>query len=126
LLSDFAQHLAIYFFSPQIISVFIDSGNTEVVADAELYLKLSVPFYFFLSQLFVFRGAVQGMGVAIVPLISSIIELTMRTGAAMYLATMWGYRGVCYASPIAWLASSIFLFGAYRYFIRILEERYYA
>jgi Na+-driven multidrug efflux pump len=58
-----------------------------------------VPFYFFLSQLFVYRGAVQGMGVAIVPLISSIIELTMRTGAAMYLATMWGYRGVCYASP---------------------------
>jgi putative MATE family efflux protein len=118
--------LAIYFFSPQIVSVFIDSGNTEVVQDAELYLKLSVPFYFFLSQLFVFRGAVQGMGVAIVPLISSIIELTMRTGAAMYLATMWGYKGVCYASPIAWVASSIFLFGAYRYFIRILEERYYA
>ena len=118
--------IGIYFFSPQIIGIFIESSETSVINDAESYLHLSVPFYFFLSQLFVYRGAVQGMGVAIVPLISSIIELTMRTGAAMYLATMWGYRGVCYASPIAWVASSIFLFGAYHYFIKILEKPFLA
>ncbi len=116
--------VAIYFFSPQIIGIFIESTNTEVIQDAESYLKLSVPFYFFLSQLFVYRGAVQGMGVAIVPLISAFIELSMRTGAAMYLAKLWGFRGICYASPIAWVAASIFLFSAYHYFIRILEKPY--
>jgi Na+-driven multidrug efflux pump len=81
-----------------------------------------VPFYFFLSQMFIYRSAVQGMGVGMVPLASSLIELSMRTGVAKFLATDWGYRGVCYASPVAWVAGSIFLFFAYRYFISLFER----
>ena len=112
----------VFLFNEQIITIFVDSVNTDVISFASSYLNLSVPFYFFLSQLFIYRGAVQGMGVAVVPLISAVIELLMRTGAAMYLAQMWGFMGVCYASPIAWVASSIFLFVSYRYFVKALER----
>ena len=112
----------VFLFNEQIITIFVDSVNTDVIGFASSYLNLSVPFYFFLSQLFIYRGAVQGMGVAVVPLISAVIELLMRTGAAMYLAQMWGFMGVCYASPIAWVAASIFLFVSYRYFVKALER----
>ena len=54
----------------------------------------------------------------------ALVELGMRIGVAKFLASDWGYRGVCYASPVAWLASSVFLFFAYRYFIRMFERIY--
>ncbi|MER2138750.1 MAG: MATE family efflux transporter [Succiniclasticum sp.] len=118
----FCAGILIFFFSENIIGVFIEEGNPDVVKDALLYLNCSVPFYFFLSQMFIYRSAVQGMGVGMVPLASSLIELSMRTGVAKFLAADWGYRGVCYASPVAWVAGSIFLFFAYHYFIRMFER----
>jgi putative MATE family efflux protein len=118
----FCAGVLIFFFSENIIGVFIEEGNPDVVKDALLYLNCSVPFYFFLSQMFIYRSAVQGMGVGMVPLASSLIELSMRTGVAKFLATDWGFRGVCYASPVAWVAGSIFLFFAYHYFIRTFER----
>ena len=118
----FCAGVLIFFFSENIIGIFIEEGNPEVVKDALLYLNCSVPFYFFLSQVFIYRSAVQGMGVGMVPLASALIELGMRTGVAKFLAVDWGYRGVCYASPVAWVAGSIFLFFAYHYFIRFFER----
>ena len=118
----FCAGILIFFFSENIIGIFIEEGNPKVIEDALLYLNCSVPFYFFLSQMFIYRSAVQGMGVGMVPLASSLIELGMRTGVAKFLATDWGYRGVCYASPVAWVAGSIFLFFAYRYFISLFER----
>lgn len=116
--------LAIFFFSEGIVRIFVESNNTEVMDGALNYLHHTVPFYFFLSQIFIYRNAVQGMGVGLVPMLAAIIELGMRTGAAMILAVDWGYLGVCYASPVAWVASSIFLFFAYRYFLRYYERLY--
>ena len=82
----------------------------RVLSQAQQYLHLSVPFYFFLSQIFIYRNAVQGMGIAMIPMFSGIVELILRTSAAVYLTEYFGYSGICYASPIAWLGSSLFLF----------------
>ena len=60
-----------------------------------------MPFYFFLSQIFIYRNAVQGMGIAMIPMFSGIVELILRTSAAVYLTEYFGYSGICYASPIA-------------------------
>ena len=120
----FCAGILIFFFSENIIGIFIEEGNPDVVKHALLYLNCSVPFYFFLSQMFIYRSAVQGMGVGLVPLASSLIELSMRVGVAKFLATDWGFRGVCYASPVAWVAGSFFLFFAYHYFIRLFEKLY--
>ena len=120
----FCAGVLIFFFSENIIGIFIEEGNPDVVKHALLYLNCSVPFYFFLSQMFIYRSAVQGMGVGLVPLASSLIELSMRVGVAKFLAADWGFRGVCYASPVAWVAGSFFLFFAYHYFIRLFERLY--
>ena len=120
----FCAGILIFFFSENIIGIFIEEGNPDVVKHAMLYLNCSVPFYFFLSQMFIYRSAVQGMGVGMVPLASSLIELSMRVGVAKFLAADWGFRGVCYASPVAWVAGSFFLFFAYHYFIRLFERLY--
>lgn len=116
--------IIMYFFGREMISIFISEANEQVLAQAQQYLHLSVPFYFFLSQIFIYRNAVQGMGIAMIPMFSGIVELILRTSAAVYLTEYFGYSGICYASPIAWLGSSLFLFASYHYFIRLLENSY--
>jgi len=113
-----------YFFGREMISIFISEANEQVLSQAQQYLHLSVPFYFFLSQIFIYRNAVQGMGIAMIPMFSGIVELILRTSAAVYLTEYFDYSGICYASPIAWLGSSLFLFASYHYFIRLLEDSY--
>ena len=113
-----------YFFGQEMIGVFLDNPSQKVMDEAKQYLHLSVPFYFFLSQIFIYRNSVQGMGIAMIPMISGIVELVLRTAAALYLTVDYGYTGVCYASPIAWVGSSIFLFASYHYFLRLLARKH--
>lgn len=115
--------LLMYFFGQEMIGVFLDNPSPKVMAEAKQYLHLSVPFYFFLSQIFIYRNSVQGMGISLIPMLSGIVELVLRTLAALFLTVDYGYTGVCYASPIAWVGSSIFLFASYHYFLRMLARK---
>jgi len=115
--------VSIYFLGADIIMLFLGVYDKEVVDAGLLYLHLTVPFYFFLSQIFVFRNATQGLGIAIMPLGSGIIELVFRSGAAIILGNYFGYKGMCYASPASWIGASIFLTIGYFYFIKVLEKK---
>ena len=109
-----------YFFGIEIISGFTTDPDQFLLDQAALYLLFTVPFYFFLGQLFVYRNALQGMGIAIVPLLSSILELVIRSGSALLLTDKWGYPGLCAASPVCWVAACLFTTGCYFYFSRRL------
>jgi len=110
-------------FADKIVVIFLDNPSAEVVEASRMYIFYTVPVYFFLSQIFVFRNACQGMGVSLVPMLASTVELIMRCFAAFYLSSIWGYKGICLASPISWICCCIFVFGCYRYFIKVLESK---
>lgn len=57
------------------------------------------------------------MGRTLIPLTSSFAELMIRSFAAVYLAVQFGYYGMFYAGPIAWLTAAIIL--SVGYFINI-------
>lgn len=67
---------------------------------------------------------VQGMGVSMIPMLSGMVELIMRSIAAIYLSVPFGYEGICMAEPIAWISCAVFVFAAYHYFVRLLEKKY--
>jgi putative MATE family efflux protein len=113
---------AMFFYGRELISVFTSNYNDLLMEQASLYLKMSVPFYFFLGQIFVFRNALQGMGIFTVPLFSSILELSLRGVAAFVLAGMWGYFGICCASPICWVSACIFTTGCYFYVMKQMKK----
>lgn len=102
-------------FGSELISIFTTEPDAMLLSQALLYLTLSVPCYFFLSQIFVYRNALQGMGISSVPLISGLLELGLRAVSAFVLAGMWGYTGICAASPICWIAACVFTAGCYFY-----------
>ena len=102
-----ALALSVRFVGEEMIGLFIESGNDNVVRIACEYLDISTLFYFFLGMIFVFRNTLQGIGRAGIPLAAGFAELFMRSFAAIWLAQVIGYKGLFYAGPIAWLGAGL-------------------
>ena len=116
--------IVMFLLGEEVIGVFLDNPSPAVMEAAHLYILYTVPIYFFLSQIFIYRNACQGMGVGMIPMLSGVVELVMRSLAAVYLSGPFGYVGICLAEPIAWISCAIFVFAAYHYFVRLLEKKY--
>ena len=99
--------LVMRFYGENFIDIFLNEKNEEVIQIGHDYLNISTMFYVFLGQIFIFRNTLQGMGRTIIPLIACIVELVVRSFAAVYLAKHMGYLGLCYASPIAWFGAAL-------------------
>ncbi|MBP5615397.1 MAG: MATE family efflux transporter, partial [Alphaproteobacteria bacterium] len=107
-----AASLLVFYVGRDMIAVFLNEQNDFIVETGKMYLSISTMFYFFLGLIFVYRNVLQGMGKAVLPLVASIVELLLRSFAAVYLAALMGYKGIFYASPIAWVgASSVVIIG---------------
>ncbi len=102
-----------HFWGSEFVKIFIGGQNPDVIKIAHDYLFISSLFYFFLSQIFIYRNALQGLGRATIPLLASVGELAMRAFAAIYLAVKFGYVGMFYSGPIAWVTASLVLAGGY-------------
>ena len=116
--------VVVFAFGEEVIGIFLDNPSPTVMEAAHLYILYTVPVYFFLSQIFIYRNACQGMGVSMIPMLSGVVELIMRSIAAIYLSVPFGYEGICMAEPIAWISCAVFVFAAYHYFVRLLEKKY--
>jgi putative MATE family efflux protein len=88
-------------FGGAIAGVFLKE-NGAAIELTHTYLIVQSCFYIVLALLFVSRQMIQGVGNAAVPTVSGIIELAMRTFAALILTKHFGYIGLCFASPLAW------------------------
>jgi len=107
------------YWGTNIIGAFIGTATSEIIDIAHKYLLISTVFYFFLGQIFIYRNALQGMGNAVFPLFASIAELLMRAFAAIYLAIQFGYTGIFYSGPIAWISAAIIVFFGYQKNIKL-------
>lgn len=94
-------------FFGHILAGFFVSGQPEVIEQARIYLAINGSAYFVLALLFIFRYTLQGLGQSFVPTFAGIMELVMRSFAAVILTGMWGYAGACAANPLAWLGSCV-------------------
>ncbi len=116
--------IMIFTIGENMVQIFVKEDNQEVIRQAKAYLNISVLFYFFLGQIFIYRNALQGLGKPLMPVISSVAELLLRSFAAIVLAANFGYVGICLASPIAWIGASLIVAIGYRYTIKQLGTKY--
>lgn len=96
-----------------LIKLFVGGSEPEVVQLGHAYLVVSGVLYAALALLFVLRGALQGLGHTLVPTLAGIMELFGRVGAAMLLTPIFGFAGVAFAAPFAWIAALVPLVHAY-------------
>lgn len=96
-----------------IVSSFVSDGNTEVVEMAHWYLIVNGALYATLGVLFVTRGALQGMGHTLIPTLTGFMELVFRVAVAFILGGFFGFEGVVWGNPLAWLGALILLIPAW-------------
>ena len=98
-------------------------GQEQVVELAHTYLVIVGAAYWVLGALFVCRLSLQGLGRSFAPTFAGVMELIMRSGAALLLAGPLGFAGVCLAEPLAWAGSAVPLFIALTLELRRLTAR---
>ncbi len=107
-------------FGGQMVRLFVGDGAADVADLAFINLVINGLAYWILGVLFVLRGALQGLGSAIIPTITGMIELGMRVLAAVALGAVWGYVGVAWSNPLAWIGAVVVLVPAYLHARRAL------
>ena len=106
--------IVLYFFGRDIVAIFMNEPNAEMLDYAQIYLNIVMVSFIFLGLLFLYRNILQGMGSVIVPLLSGVAELIMRILAAFFLSAKLGYFGVCLATPSAWIMGALVLYIGYK------------
>lgn len=96
-----------------IVRLFVGEGEESVVGMAAHLLLVNGLLYVVLGVLFVLRGALQGLGQTVVPTVTGVIELVCRVGAAVVLGASYGYDGVVWGNPLAWIGAVALLVPAY-------------
>lgn len=113
-------------FGRSIIGSFL-TGTPEEVAEAGKYaweylwlMSVCLPVLYIVHT---YRSALQGMGNAMMPMMSGIAEFIMRTGGVLLLSMVIGYWGVFWSEVLAWLGADIILvLSYYLLFNRIREQ----
>jgi len=100
-------------FGAPIVRLFVGDTAPQVVDLAALNLVINGASYTFLGILFVLRGALQGLSHTVIPTVTGVIELVMRVGAAIALGAAFGFAGVAFSNPLAWLGAVVVLIPAY-------------
>jgi Na+-driven multidrug efflux pump len=106
--------------------LFLGSGQTEAIALSHTYLKVNGSLYLFLAWLFIARQALQGLGNSLVPTIAGVMELLMRTFAAIFLSGPFGFIGICFSNPMAWFGACIPLTAAVFLSLKKLARKFRA
>lgn len=80
------------------------SGSNEavVLGNATLYLQVTGPFYAVLGTLLQTRGALQGIGEKVLPLISSVIECGGKILFVILFIPRFQYMAVIFCEPVIW------------------------
>ena len=110
-------------FGRPILACFISGGPEQfdlALATAYRYLAVMSVCLPALYVLHVVRSALQGMGNTVMPMVSGIMELGMRTGVALALTRLIGGPGVFFAEVSSWMGADVVLTASYLHSVRRL------
>ncbi len=111
----------IYMFSKDIMYLFINKNEIEVIDLGVEYLSVVSVFYILIGFLFMFYGLFRGFGILKISIILTIVSLGTRVILAYVLtATSLGARGIWWSIPIGWALADII--GSIYYYKIIKKE----
>ena len=119
-----ASAFILHFTDVQIMGLFLDTAKeVDIVAMGRQYLFWNSVFFVPLGALIVWRYTIQGLGFSSLAMLAGVAEMIARTAVAIILVPILGYFGAELANPAAWVAACLFLYPAYRWTCRQLDNR---
>lgn len=119
---SFVAGATVIFFGHSLMKLFVSSSETRVFELAQTYFNINGSLYWILAILFILRYTLQGLGQNKIPTIAGMMELLMRSFAAIILTGMLGYAGAAAASPLAWAGSVAVLLYSYLRSMKQLKQ----
>ena len=110
-------------FADDMMTLFVDKGEAEVVAYAAQFMRIACYFYPCLGLLTIFRYSIQGLGYSNLSMMSGVMEMIARCGVSLWLVPVFAWTGVCYGDPVAWVMADFFLIPAFWWLFRYLKKR---
>lgn len=99
--------LLIYTAGGLMVGFILPDCEPYVAETAVLYLRVNVPFYFFLTVLLLLRSTLQGLGQSAVPIGASCIELIWKICTVVFMIPWLDYFGVIISEPIIWTVCAV-------------------
>lgn len=107
-------------FGGPLSEMFMDAGETQVMANAALFLTVNSAAYIPLAFVNIVRFLIQGLGFTRQAVFAGVLEMAARVIVGVVMVPAFGYIAVCAASPSAWVAADLFLFPTYAWAMRRL------
>ena len=98
-----------FLFSEGIVSWIASTENDFICTQATMYTRVMICFFPALGPLFILRCTLQGVGKKIIPLVSSVLELSIKLLSVIWLTPKLGYLGVALTEPISWVLMTLIL-----------------
>lgn len=105
--------LLICLFAPELIQLFVDGSEREIIATGTRYLRTEGMFYFGIGLLFLFYGYYRAVELPMMSVVLTVISLGTRVVLSYMLAPKMGEVMIWYAIPIGWILADAVGAGVY-------------
>lgn len=97
--------IAVFVLAEPLMTLFIDAGETAVIAEGVRYLRVEGAFYYLIAALFLLYGLYRALGKPGMSVVLTIVSLGIRVALAYALASipLFGVVGIWWSVPIGWL-----------------------
>ena len=104
-----AVSLAVFIFAEPLMSLFINAGETAVIAEGVRYLRIEGTFYALIGILFLLYGLYRALGRPGMSVVLTVMSLGTRVVLAYALSALpfFGAAGIWWSVPIGWFLADL-------------------
>lgn len=102
--------------------LFVAPTEVEILDYTEQFLHISCWFFPAVGLLCILRYAIQGVGFSNLAMLSGVSEMIARILVSLYAVPAFGFLGVCFGDPMAWVAADLFLIPAFFYVYKRIKR----
>ena len=118
--------LVLWFGSRYMALLFVAPTEVEIIADTQLFLRISASFFPMLGLLSILRYSIQGVGYTTLAMLSGVSEMIARILVSVLAVPTFGYIAVCFGDPTAWVAADLFLIPTFAVIYRRMRRNHVA
>lgn len=112
----------LFFLARPLMALISGSQNEVILGNGTAYLHFASWFFWVLGILICTRNALQGLGMKIIPLISSVIEMVGKMIFTWVFVPRFGYQAVIVCEPVIWCVMTVQLVWTYRKQMKKIES----
>ena len=93
-----------------LVRMFVSDGDAhinELIVITRANLRITAVFYIFLGLIWLYNNTLRSLGDVAVPFASGLTELAVKIGMVLLLNFWFGYAGIWFVNPLAWVLGLI-------------------